>query len=208
MSGPRDCVVVVDYRAGNLTSVRLALQSLGWRAVVTDRPERVRSARRVVFPGVGAAGSAMETLRATSLDEALVEYAASGRPLVGICLGAQVIFERSEEDGVRCLGILPGAVERLEVAPQLKVPHMGWNGVEFLSRHPVWEGLESGAQFYFVHGFVPVPAEPDVVIGVTHYGGPFASAVAKGNVVAFQFHPERSGRAGLAVLENFLNWTP
>jgi glutamine amidotransferase len=208
MSASTDGVVIVDYGAGNLTSVRLAVEKLGWRAIVTDEPEAVRRAERVVFPGVGAAGSAMETLRTTGLADALVEYAASGRPLAGICLGAQVIFERSAENRARCLGILPGTVERFGVGPGFKVPHMGWNGVEFVAAHPVWAGLESGSQFYFVHSFFPVPADPGMLIGRTDYGGAFPSAVARGNVVAFQFHPERSGRVGLAVLENFLLWRP
>lgn len=208
MSGNSERIVIVDYGAGNLTSVRLAVEKLGRRAVVTDRPEEVRAAARVVFPGVGAAGSAMETLRTTGLAQALVEYAACGRPLAGICLGAQIIFEHSAEDGARCLGILPGAAEPLRVEPQFKVPHMGWNSVTFPAPHPVWKGLESGVQFYFVHSFAPAPEAPEDVIGVTDYGGRFVSAVARENVVAFQFHPERSGRLGLAVLENFLHWHP
>ena len=201
-------VLIVDYGAGNLTSVRLALQRLGWEALVSERPEDVAVAGRVVFPGVGAAGSAMRRLRSSGLGQALVEYAASGRPMAGICLGAQIIFERSAEDEAECLGILPGKVEPFAPGPGLKVPHMGWNGVEFVAEHAVWEGIESGAQFYFVHSFAPVPAGREFVIGVTDYGGRFASAVATDNVVAFQFHPERSGRFGLRVLENFLRWDP
>jgi len=208
MSALGRCVAIVDYKAGNLTSVQLAVEKLGWQALVVSEPEGVLAARRVIFPGVGAAGSAMRTLRTTGLADALTAYAASGRPLAGICLGAQVIFERSAEDDTPCLGILPGTVERLRVRPESKVPHMGWNAVEFVAAHPAWKGVDAGAQFYFVHSFAPAPTEADTVIGMTDYDGPFVSAVARDNVVAFQFHPERSGRFGLMVLENFLKWEP
>jgi len=208
MSGGPTRIAIVDYGAGNLTSVMLAVEKLGWAPFLTNRPEDVLAAERVIFPGVGAAGSAMETLRKSGLGEALVRYAAAGKPLAGICLGAQVIFERSAEDGVECLGIVPGSVEPLRAGPAYKVPHMGWNGVEFVAPHAVWEGLRSGSEFYFVHSFVPAPARPEAVIGRTQYDGTFCSAVAVENVVAFQFHPERSGRLGLKVLENFLRWRP
>ena len=208
MSPRQQKLVIVDYKAGNLTSVRLAVEKLGREAEVSGDPEAVRAADRLIFPGVGAAGSAMRTLRETGLAEAIVEYASSGRPMAGICLGAQIIFERSAEDQARCLGIMPGSVEPLEVGPEFKVPHMGWNAVEFDADHPVWEGLESGTQFYFVHSYAVVPASNELVIGRTDYDGDFVSAVAEENVVAFQFHPERSGRLGLRVLENFLDWMP
>jgi len=208
MSLDENAVSIVDYKAGNLTSVLLAVQKLGFGARLTASPEEVRSSSRVIFPGVGAAGAAMDVLTGSGLGEALVEYAASGRPLVGICLGAQIIFERSAEGDTQCLGILPGTVEPLRVPPGFKVPHMGWNAVEFSRAHPVWSGLESGSQFYFVHSFAPAPASEHLVIGRTEYCGSFVSAVARENVVAFQFHPERSGRFGLKVLENFLRWKP
>lgn len=201
-------VTIVDYKAGNLTSVRLAVEKLGWDASVTGDPEHVRAAERLIFPGVGAAPSAMQTLKATGLAEAMAEYASSGRPMAGICLGAQIIFERSAEGDAACLGILPGSVDPLEVGPDLKVPHMGWNAVEFTREHAVWAGLETGAQFYFVHSFAAVPESEGLVIGRTEYDQSFVSAVARENIVAFQFHPERSGRLGLKVLENFLTWTP
>lgn len=203
-----ETITIVDYKAGNLTSVRLAVEKLGFAANVTGRPKDVRAASRVIFPGVGAAGSAMATLRQTGLGDALVDYAATGAPLAGICLGAQIVFQRSAEDNATCLGLLPGSVEPLQVPPGVKVPHMGWNSVEFVRHHAVWHGLEPDSQFYFVHSFAPAPASSELVIGRTDYCGQFASAVARDNIVAFQFHPERSGRLGLKVLLNFLNWEP
>jgi glutamine amidotransferase len=203
-----DMFTIVDYKAGNLASVRLAVEKLGFQARVSDQPEEIAGAERLIFPGVGAAGAAMQVLKRTGIGDAIVQFAATGRPLAGLCLGAQIIFEHSAEDDADCLGLLKGRVVPLQVSPGLKVPHMGWNGVEFVAAHPVWSGLESGAQFYFVHSYVPVPEKPEVVIGTTEYGARFASAVAQGNIVAFQFHPERSGRAGLEVLENFLRWKP
>lgn len=201
-------IVIVDYKAGNLTSVRLGVEKLGCEAQVTGDPERVRAAERVIFPGVGAAGTAMRVLNETGLSQALRDYRATGRPLAGICLGAQIIFEHSAEDDARCLGMLPGNVEPLDVPVGFKIPHMGWNAVEFAADHPVWAGLESGAQFYFVHSFAPAPSDESLTIGRTDYCGPFTSAVGRENVVAFQFHPERSGRFGLKVLDNFLKWAP
>jgi glutamine amidotransferase len=203
-----ETVTIVDYRAGNLTSVRLAVEKLGRNALVTGEPEEVAFATRLIFPGVGAAEAAMNTLRSSGLDEALQQYAASGRPLLGICLGAQIILEHSDEGGVDCLGLVAGDVERLTVPPEAKVPHMGWNGVDQVRRHPVCHGLGDGSPFYFVHSYAPAPREESVVIGLTDYHGRFVSALAQGNIFACQFHPERSGRIGLRLLENFLRWDP
>jgi glutamine amidotransferase len=203
-----DVITIVDYHAGNLTSVRLAVEKLGRAAVVTSDPDEVRAAGRLIFPGVGAAGAAMATLRSLGLDEAMRDYAASGRPMLGICLGAQIILECSEEDGAECLGIVAGSVERLAVPEGAKVPHMGWNEVEQHLPHPLWDGVADGACFYFVHSFAPSPADPESILGTTDYHGPFVSALAQGSVVATQFHPERSGRVGLRLLENFLDWSP
>ena len=206
-------VVIVDYEAGNLRSVEQAVLSLKLEPEVTGDPERVRKAPRLIFPGVGAAGSAMTRLRSAGLDEALIEYCATGRPLLGICLGTQIIFDHSEEDDTACLGILQGKVAKfpeplLDSGSCLKVPHMGWNSVDFVRNHFVWQGITPGSEFYFVHSYSPLPAAADIVIGETRYGITFASAVARENLVAFQFHPERSGRVGLSVLGNFLRWTP
>jgi glutamine amidotransferase len=201
-------VCVVDYEAGNLTSVRLALEKLGWKAIITSDPETIRTASRLIFPGVGAASSAMDNLKSRGLGEAITSFARSGRPMLGICLGAQIIFDHSSEGDTECLGLLSGSVEKLDVSPEFKVPQMGWNTVEVERKHPVWEEIEAGVQFYFVHGYAVVPRSTDVVIGRTDYDGSFVSAVAQNNVVAFQFHPERSGRFGLHVLNNFLCWSP
>ncbi len=204
----KDRVTIVDYRAGNLTSVQLAVEKTGRRVLVTDEPERVRVAPRVIFPGVGAAPAAMGELRRAGLHEALADYAATGRPLLGICLGAQIILEHSEEGDVPCLRLLKGEVRRLEVPAEAKVPHMGWNAVRFVRPHPVWDGIESGSQFYFVHSYAPVPAGDEAPMGVTDYHGEFVSALGRANIVACQFHPERSGRIGLRLLDNFLSWNP
>jgi len=205
-----ESVVIVDYKAGNLTSVELAVLSVGGKPVVTGDPERVRKAARVIFPGVGAAPAAMEILEREGLAEALKEVYAAGKPILGICLGAQIVLSESEEGAVPCLNLLPGRTVRLNAravdgAP-LKIPHMGWNAVEFVQEHPVVEGIPVGAEFYFVHSYFPSPGEDSAILGRTEYGRPFTSALAVKNLVAVQFHPEKSGRWGLKFLENFLAW--
>ena len=205
-------IAIVDYRAGNLTSVARALQHLNVPCVVTDRGDELRRAERVIFPGVGAAGEAMRNLRETGLAGCIREVFDSGKPLLGICLGTQVIFEYSEEDNrTECLGIIPGGVRRFpagmrEAGDPLKIPHMGWNRVSFRGAHPVFAGLPENAEFYFVHSYYPAPSNGADVAGETEYGIRFASAVARKNLVAVQFHPEKSGRFGLKILENFSRW--
>jgi glutamine amidotransferase len=205
-------IAIIDYEAGNLTSVARAVKSLGADCQVTKDLGVIAGAERVIFPGVGAAGAAMNSLRRLGMDAALKSSLAAGKPVLGICLGTQIIFEKSEEDLATCLGILPGAtvrfpVEHTDAAGQaLKVPHMGWNGVAWQRPHPVFAGLPAEAEFYFVHSYYPSPASADDVVGVTEYGLTFAAAVARDNLVAVQFHPEKSGRPGLAILANFLAW--
>jgi len=202
-------ITIVDYKAGNLTSVRLAFEKLGCEAVVTGEPETVRRAARIVFPGVGAASSAMATLRRTGLDEALLEVVRRGVPFLGICLGAQIILEHSEEQGgVAGLGILSGTARRLTFSDfRVKVPHMGWNAVRPRVSHPLFAGLSGEDEFYFVHSYYPDPSDPDCRLAMTEYGGfEFSSAIGKGNVAAVQFHPEKSGRIGLRLLQNFVGW--
>ncbi len=202
-------MVIVDYKAGNLASVRLAFEALGISARITDRPEVVKEAERVVFPGVGAAGAAMRRLRELGLDEALREVAEEGRPFIGICLGTQIIFDRTEEDGgVAGLGLVRGEVRRFRPRDRTeKVPQIGWNQVNVRRAHPVLAGIENGSEFYFVHSYYPCPASEDDVAGTTDYAGAtFASVVARRNIVATQFHPEKSGRIGLRLLENFSRW--
>ena len=205
-------ITVVDYKSGNLTSVALALGALGYEPHVTDRAAEVAAAERVVFPGVGAAGSAMQNLAAAGLDEALREVHARGRPILGICIGCQVLFETSEEDGgTTCLGLLSGAVRRFRFPDGVarKVPHMGWNEVHFLRDHPVLEGVPPESQFYFVHSYHPASVNESAVYGEAIYGDVrFPAAVAKDNLVAVQFHPEKSGKPGLQLFDNFLRWRP
>ena len=157
----------------------------------------------MIVPGVGAAADTMSNLRASGFVEPIRDYIASGRPFLGVCMGQQALFEVSEEGGEHeCLGILPGRVVRFSNG--LKVPHMGWNQVRIVKQHPIFEGVDDGSYFYFVHSYYPQPADPDVVIGETEYGVTFASVIARDNIVATQFHPEKSGEAGLRMYANFL----
>jgi len=199
---------IVDYRAGNLTSVARALTFLGIPWEITDDPAVLERARGIIFPGVGAAGEAMANLKEKGLDVCLREWFSRGKPILGICLGTQVIFGYSEEDDTPCLGIVPGMVKRFDHGLSiggrpLKIPHMGWNNVEFVKKHPIFTGIPEGAEFYFVHSYYPVPQDETNVVGRTYYGKKFCSAVAVGNLVALQFHPEKSGRFGLRILSNF-----
>jgi imidazole glycerol-phosphate synthase subunit HisH len=199
-------IVIIDYQAGNLTSVVRSLKALGVEATVTQDPAVVAQAIRVIFPGVGAAGKAMATLRGLGLDQALRQSFSRGVPILGICLGAQIVLESSEENDAACLGLLPGRTRALPRVEPLKIPHMGWNQVRFLRPHPVFMDLPEGAEYYFVHSYYPEPAQANMVLGVTDHGIEFPSAIGRRNLVATQFHPEKSGRFGLQILENFLAW--
>lgn len=208
-SGVDIMVVIVDYGAGNLTSVRLAFEKLGVEAAITNVPAEILAAERVVFPGVGSAGAAMQHLRDMGLIETLRKVVSLGTPFLGICLGTQVILERSEEDGgVDCLGLISGEVKLIRPDDStVKVPHMGWNSVVFKKRHPVFDGLQDGSEFYFVHSYYPAPTAGENVLGETGYGGTtFASILGRASIIATQFHPERSGRLGLKLLQNFSRW--
>jgi len=196
-------VVIVDFGAGNLHSVSRAVVNAGTRPLVTSNPSYLDDAEAVIVPGVGAAADTMSNLRASGFVEPIRDYIASGRPFLGVCMGQQALFEVSEEGGEhQCLGILPGRVVRFSNG--LKVPHMGWNQVRIVKQHPIFEGVDDGSYFYFVHSYYPQPADPDVVIGETEYGVTFASVIARDNIVATQFHPEKSGEAGLRMYANFL----
>lgn len=202
-------IAIVDYRAGNLTSVRLALEHLGLPAKVTQERRDIETAERVIFPGVGAAGSAMQNLTELGLVDVLRGVIATGTPFLGICLGMQVIFEHSEEDGgVACLGLVPGEVTKFRPSePLCKIPQMGWNTIEIQGQHPLFAGIENESEFYFVHSYYPAPSDAAYVLAETEYAGArFASVIGRGNLVATQFHPERSGRIGLKLLENFSKW--
>jgi len=204
-------IAIIDYGAGNLTSVRLALEALGIAGEITSEPERVRCAERVIFPGVGAAGAAMRRLRDSGLAEAIRDVVRRGTPFLGICLGTQILFDCSEEDGgTVCLGLAPGRVRRFRPRNRTdKVPQMGWNSVRQARRHVLFDGIEDGSEFYFVHSYYPEPADAAWIIGETEYAGvEFAAAIGRGHVAATQFHPEKSGRVGLRLLENFCRWQP
>ena len=200
-------IAIVDYRAGNLTSVARALEHLGHRCEITDRAERIRAADRVILPGVGAAGATMENLRALDLVGVLRDDVAhAGKPFLGICIGIQVLLDHSEEDRTDCLGIIGGEVTRYPSAVDghaLKVPQIGWNRVRQSRAHPVFAGVPDNTHFYFVNSYYPVPADPAVVIATSDYGVQFTAAVARDNVIATQFHLEKSGAAGLKLLDNF-----
>ena len=200
-------IAIVDYKAGNLASVKRALEYLGHECEITDRPEKIVAADRVILPGVGAAGATMENLRALNLVDVLRnDVARAGKPFLGICIGIQVLLDRSEEDRADCLGIIPGHVTRyprsLDGCP-LKVPQIGWNRVRQARRHPVFTGVPDNTHFYFVNSYYPIPDDPSATIASCDYGVTFAAAVAKGNVLATQFHLEKSGSAGLKMLDNF-----
>jgi imidazole glycerol-phosphate synthase subunit HisH len=205
-------IAIIDYQAGNLTSVQRALTFLGHDSVITHDPAQVLAAERVVFPGVGAAGKAMLDLRRLGMDKALLATFQAGKPILGICLGTQIILERSEENDTPCIGLIKGEVRRFpetlteNQGRSLKVPHMGWNGIRLKRDHVLFRGIDRQSEFYFVHAYYPNPRDASVVLGETHYGFPFASVLFSRNLVAVQFHPEKSGRPGLRVLSNFCSW--
>ena len=204
-------IAIVDYKAGNLTSVQLACSALGCEAVVTSDPQQILAAERVIFPGVGAAGAAMKHLTSMKLVQVLHDVASRGTPFMGICLGTQILLEFSEEDGgTPTLGLLPGRVPRFQPQDRRdKVPQIGWNQVRKVRNHPLLAGIDDDSEFYFVHSYYPAPATPDLTIGTTDYAGiTFTSMLGRANVVATQFHPEKSGRIGLKLLNNFLTWNP
>lgn len=199
--------VIIDYDAGNLRSVQRACVEVGLPARISADPEEVRRAQRVIFPGVGAAGSAMRSIRREGMDTALADVIRRGVPVLGICLGLQISFDHSEEDDQVTLGLLPGNVRRFRFdRPELKIPHMGWNEVRVLKPHPVLAGIAPGDEFYFVHGYYPEPADARMIYAVTEYETEFACAVGSRNYFATQFHPEKSGRVGLRLLEAFAAW--
>jgi glutamine amidotransferase len=197
-------IAVVDYGAGNLVSIEQGLTAAGAEVVIARDAAAFESADAVVVPGVGAAAPAMDRLRAGGLVEPITEWIAADRPFLGVCLGLQLLFETSDEDGAQTFGVLKGRTQRLERAPTL--PHIGWNQVELRRAHPLFDGIANGADFYFVHSYAgsPADASDDVVLAETEHGGRFVSAVARGNLLGVQFHPERSGDDGLRLLANFV----
>lgn len=199
-------IAIIDYKAGNLTSVARALDQLGYENKITDDPDTILSAERMIFPGVGAAKATMQNLQKRSLDDVLRKFYESGKPMLGICIGIQILFEYSEEEDTECLGLLHGSVKKYPIDSGLKVPQIGWNEVSQVSPHKVFEDVPNPAHFYFVNSYYPVPTMKDAVIGRTSYGIEFCSVIAYRNIVATQFHLEKSGRVGLKMLDNFLKW--
>ena len=202
-------LVVVDYESGNLRSVSRALESCRVTPLVTGDPADLPGADAVVLPGVGAGPAAMSALKQRGLVEPLREFAGSGKPFLGICLGLQLLLDWTDEaPGADCLGIVAGKVKRLpdeDNGASLKIPHMGWNSVALNEEHPAFCGIDSGSYFYFVHSYFAQPEAKAGVVGTTEYGLPFCSAYARDNVVATQFHPEKSGPVGLRIYRNFVD---
>ena len=196
-------IAVIDYGAGNLRSVTNALARLGYQPKVTSKPEDVENASAVIFPGVGAAGDAMESLRESGMDEAIGNAIREGQPLFAVCVGMQALLSATEEGGWNeCLGVIPGTVRRLP--GNLKVPHIGWNQVRQLAKHPIFEGIPDESNFYFVHSYYPQPEDDSLVAGTTEYGMTMCSVLLRDNLIATQFHPEKSGGLGLRMYGNFL----
>lgn len=195
---------VVDYEGGNLRSVETALRRLEADFETTSSPERVRAADKVIFPGVGDAKAAMDVLNGKGLSDALRDFFATGKPMLGICVGSQIVLDASEERSAVGLGIVPGTARRFPERPGLKVPHMGWNSVEYREGDYLFAGIPRGSSFYFVHSYYPDPVDRESWIGWSDYEQSFCAALAWQNLRATQFHPEKSGRYGLELLRNFL----
>ncbi|MBX3632152.1 MAG: imidazole glycerol phosphate synthase subunit HisH [Simplicispira sp.] len=215
-------VAVVDYGMGNLRSVSQAVRAVaadtGWHVLVTSRPEEVRAAERIVLPGQGAMPDCMRELRGSGLQESVLEAAAS-KPLFGVCVGMQMLLSHSAEGDTPGLGLIPGDVLRFDLAGRLqedgsryKVPQMGWNQVRPVVHggrvHALWDGVPDASYFYFVHSYYAVPAQAAHCAGTADYGAPFAAAIARDNIFATQFHPEKSADQGLQLYRNFLHWNP
>jgi imidazole glycerol-phosphate synthase subunit HisH len=200
-------IVIVDYGMANLRSVQKALERVGHRAEITPDPSRVGEADKLILPGVGAFRDAIAKLRESGLDAPIVDHVRSGKLFFGICLGLQLLFDRSHEDGLHeGLGLFPGEVVRFPAVAGLKVPHMGWNALRVRKPAPPLGGLAEGEMVYFVHSYYPVPRDGAVVACETDYAGPFCSAIWQDNVFATQFHPEKSQAVGLEMLRRFAGW--
>jgi glutamine amidotransferase len=199
-------IAVIDYGAGNIRNVVNALNKLGYQVKLTSDPEEVLSAETVILPGVGAAGDTVSSLKKLNLVEPVLRIIAEDRPFMGICIGLQVLFTETEEDGGQtCLDAFSGRVRKLPEGQ--KIPHMGWNQVKQKIDHPVFEGVPDNSNFYFVHSYYVDPEDKSLVAGTTEYGEEFCSIIVKGNVVGTQFHPEKSGDLGLRIYDNFLRYT-
>lgn len=198
-------VGVVDYDAGNLTSVKTALKYLQAEYVVSSEPAELDKTDRLIFPGVGEARAAMRNLQSRGLDRFLHEYFSSGRQMLGICLGSQIVLTDSEENSTPCLGLVPGTARRFSRTSGLKVPHMGWNQVRTARTSVLFKDIPEGSSFYFVHSYYPDPEDESTVAATSDYGITFTAALQLDNLHAVQFHPEKSGKWGLQLLQNFLS---
>jgi glutamine amidotransferase len=198
-------IALIDYGISNLRSVQKAFEHLDMEVTLVDTPDRLAQAERLILPGVGAFPAGMKGLQVRGLIEPIKQAAHDGKPLIGICLGMQLLFESSDEMGdTEGLGLLPGRVTRI-VGSGLKIPHMGWNQLDVVREHPLVRDLASGSYAYFVHSYAVYPDQHEIVMATTDYGGPFASIVGQGNVCGLQFHPEKSQAVGLKLLKNFLS---
>jgi glutamine amidotransferase len=202
--------VIVDYDAGNVRSVQRACERANMQADISADPETVANADRLIFPGVGSAASAVDTLNNRGLNEAIRYFYGTGRPLLGICLGLQILLEHTQEGDKPCLGLIEGACERFEFNQNSpKIPHIGWNEVEFVRPHPITDSMQSGDEFYFVHSYFAIARQEEHILGTTSYGDrSFCSVIGKDNLFATQFHLEKSGELGLKMLAAFAEWSP
>lgn len=204
-------LAILDYKAGNQTSVRRAFDHLGIECQITAEPDALLAAQGVIFPGVGAAGQAMRQLRATGMDNVLRNLVQKNRPVLGVCLGCQILVELSEENNTQTLGLFPGVCKKLppeledEKGQPIRIPHMGWNNLSFKQSCPLFEGIEDNSEFYFVHSYY-VHTDPDLILAVSRHGLEFCAAYGRNGLWAVQFHPEKSGRAGLRLLRNFADY--
>lgn len=197
-------ITIIDCGVNNIRSVEKAFEHLGFSTHVANLPQEIARADKLVLPGVGAFGAVMKTLREADLIEPILEHVASGKPFLGVCLALQLLFDWSEELGLHSgLGILSGKVERLPDVPALKIPHMGWSALEFPRESQLFRGIENGASVYFVHSYHAVPDDESIVVATSTHGVKFVAAIERDNVMATQFHPEKSSAIGLKILDNF-----
>ncbi|MBI2338543.1 imidazole glycerol phosphate synthase subunit HisH [Candidatus Daviesbacteria bacterium] len=194
-------IVIIDYGLGNLASITNALNKLGIKSRISDSPDMIKKAKALILPGVGAAGEGMRNLKKKGLDKIILREIKEEKPLLGICLGMQLLFEKSEEGEVDCLGIFKGMVRKFK--KERKIPQIGWNNVMLTDKQKLFQGVPNTTFFYFVNSYYCQPSDKSIVVGVTEYGERFASVIRKGNIVGMQFHPEKSGDLGLQLLKNF-----
>jgi glutamine amidotransferase len=200
-------IIIIDYKAGNLTSVKRALDYLGIDSEISSDSQDILNAERIIFPGVGHAGTAIKILKDRGIDKAIKSAFEKGTPVLGICLGSQIVLSRSEEGDTECLGLIKGTCPKFSLSePSLKIPHMGWNVVDVKQKHFLLKDVKSGDEFYFVHSFYPQPEEKECVFAVSDYEVEFPAAIGYKNLFATQFHPEKSGPIGLQILKNFSEW--